>query len=64
MLTPGELDADIVRNKVQEGVFSLDAQPWMQHILMEQWEQLGDSFTAFLKENGLSTHMWMIATVK
>ncbi|HMP74759.1 MAG TPA: methyltransferase domain-containing protein [Kiritimatiellia bacterium] len=63
VLTPGQLDADIVRNKVAGGAFSLDGQPWLHHILFERWEDLGPKFQTFLSENQLSTHMWMVATI-
>ncbi len=61
-LTPGKLDADIVRNKVLAGNFSLDEQPWLKHILIDRWNVLGEKFQEFLAANQLSTHMWMIAT--
>ena len=64
VVTPGQLDADIVRNKVKQGLFSLEGQPWLQHILMDRWDDLGVKFQAFLADNQLSTHMWMVATVK
>jgi SAM-dependent methyltransferase len=60
-LTPGELDADIVRNKVIEGYFSLDDQPWLKHILIDRWDVCGAKFQEFLMQNKLSTHMWMVA---
>jgi SAM-dependent methyltransferase len=61
-LTPGKLDADIVRNKVLEGQFSLDEQPWLKHVLIDQWDIYGEKFQEFLAANKLSTHMWMVAT--
>jgi len=61
--TPGQLDADIVRNKVAQGVISLENQPWLQHVLIDQWEQVGQAFQQFLADNRLSTHMWMVATI-
>lgn len=64
VLTPGELDADIVRNKVLDGKYSLEGQPWMQHVLIDRWDEFGGKLQEFLKDNRLSTHMWMIATVE
>jgi len=64
VLTPGQLDADIVRNKVLQGVASLDHQPWLQHVLIDRWDDLGGKFQQFLAENQLSTHMWMVATAR
>lgn len=59
--TPGVLDADIVRNKVLAGRFDLDDQPFLKRVLIEQWEELGQPFQAFLSENLLSTHQWIVA---
>ena len=64
VLTPGQLDADIVRNKVLQGVISLDDQPWLKHVLLDRWDDLGEKFQQFLAENQMSTHMWMVATAK
>jgi SAM-dependent methyltransferase len=60
--TPGRLDADIVRNKVLDGVISLADQPWLKQVLIDQWETLGRPFQDFLAMNQLSSHMWMVAT--
>ena len=60
-LTPGRLDADIVRNKVMEGTFSLNSQPWLKHLLIDRWDSLGEAFQTFLVENKLSSHMWLVA---
>ncbi len=62
VLTPGVLDADIVRNKALQGQFSLEHQPWLKQILIEKWDTLGERFQSFLSSNQLSTHMWMVAT--
>ncbi len=62
IVTPGRLDADIVRNKVLAGVINLDGQPWLQRVLIDRWETLGQPFQEFLAANNLSTHMWMVAT--
>ena len=62
IVTPGRLDADIVRNKVLSGVINLEGQPWLQQVLIDRWETLGQPFQEFLAANNLSTHMWMVAT--
>ncbi len=62
IVTPGKLDADIVRNKVLTGVISLEDQPWLKQVLIDRWETLGQPFQEFLAANNLSTHMWMVAT--
>jgi len=59
--TPGELDAEIVRNKVLAGKFSLEAQPFLQTVLLDRWEELKEPFQAFIRDNRLSSHMWLVA---
>jgi 2-polyprenyl-3-methyl-5-hydroxy-6-metoxy-1,4-benzoquinol methylase/ribosomal protein S27E len=59
--TPGELDADIVRNKIIEGKYNIDAQPFLKTILIDKWDELGKSFQKFLQNNQLSSHMWTVA---
>lgn len=55
--TPGELDADIVRKAAMEGRIDLSDQPFLQKVLIDEWEALGQPFQAFLSENRLSSHM-------
>lgn len=59
--TPGVLDADIVRNKVLSGRFDLADQPFLRRVLVDEWEELGPPFQAFLTDNLLSTHQWIVA---
>jgi SAM-dependent methyltransferase len=59
--TPGMLDADIVRNKVLAGKFDLSGQRFLEIVLIDRWEELKDSIQAFLRENVLSSHMWLVA---
>ena len=58
--TPGRLDAELVRNKVLSGEFSLDGQPFLQQVLIDEWETAGDRFQDFLAEAGLSSNMWLV----
>lgn len=60
--TPGELDAELVRNKVLDGSISLDGQPFLRKVLIEDWEQHGEAFQAYLKSQLLSSHMWLVAS--
>jgi SAM-dependent methyltransferase len=60
--TPGRLDAELVRNKVQAGEFDLSGQPFLRRVLLDEWERLGDAFQAFLIEHGLSSNMWAVAS--
>lgn len=59
--TPGKLDAELVRNKVLDGVYDLAGQPFFKHVLLDEWEQLGNSFQRYLADQGLSSNMWVIA---
>jgi len=59
--TPGKLDAEIVRKKIISGEFNAKSQPFLQDVLINQWEELGDTFQKFLAENNLSSHLWVVA---
>lgn len=59
--TPGEMDASIVHDAVVSGQVSLAGQPLLREVLVNQWERLGPPFQAFLRDNGLSSHMWLVA---
>jgi len=60
VITPGQLDADIVRNKVLSGACTLNA-PFLEHVLITHWEEYGSLFQSFLADAGLSSHMWVVA---
>lgn len=59
--TPGKLDAELVRNKVLEGMFSLKDQPFLQKVLIDEWEQQGAAFQDFLVARGMSSNLWVVA---
>ena len=61
VLTPGKLDAELVRNKILDGVLDVASQPFLRRVLIEQWETVGQEFQAFLANNSLSSHMWVVA---
>ncbi len=58
--TPGKLDAELVRKKSLAGKFDLK-EPFLQQVLIDEWENVGEAFQAFLAENNLSSHMWLVA---
>lgn len=60
-LTPGELDVELVRKKVLSKELELSAQPFLRQVLIEEHKRLGEAFQEFLKENLLSSHLWMAA---
>lgn len=57
--TPGRLDAELVRDSVMRGERTLD--PFLQRVLVEEWDDLGWPFQQFLAANKLSSHMWIVA---
>jgi 2-polyprenyl-3-methyl-5-hydroxy-6-metoxy-1,4-benzoquinol methylase/ribosomal protein S27E len=59
-LTPGKLDAELVRKKILEKEFNINENSFLKQILIDNWNNLGDKFQAFLSENLLSSHMWII----
>lgn len=61
VLTPGKLDAELVRKKILSGEFDVSLQPFLKQIFIDEWERVGDSFQQFLTDNRLSSHMWLVA---
>jgi 2-polyprenyl-3-methyl-5-hydroxy-6-metoxy-1,4-benzoquinol methylase len=61
--TPGELDAEIVRNKALTGELDLQFQPFLRTVLLERWEELGSRFQEFLRKNNLSSHLWIAGKI-
>ena len=59
--TPGRLDAELVRNKVLAGEFSLVDQPFLQSILIDNWDSQGQDFQNYLVAQGLSSNLWVVA---
>jgi 2-polyprenyl-3-methyl-5-hydroxy-6-metoxy-1,4-benzoquinol methylase len=59
--TPGELDAELVRQSALDGHLDLSGQSFLKTILLDQWESLGGPFQRFLRDNRLSSHMWLVA---
>lgn len=59
--TPGKLDAELVRKKALGGVITLDDQPFLKRILLDEWQSYMGSFQQWLSDNELSSHMWVVA---
>jgi len=62
--TPGKLDADIVRKKVMAGLYDLSERPFLQQVLIQEWDRVGEAFQRFLADNRLSSHMWFVGRKK
>ena len=60
IITPGELDAEIVRKEILAGKFDVLNNPFLKQILIDEWDTVGNSFQRFLSNNGLSSHMWLV----
>lgn len=60
-ITPGKLDAELVRKKVLSGDMNLDEQPFLKRVLIDEWETLGDLFQSFIVDNLLSSNMLVVA---
>jgi 2-polyprenyl-3-methyl-5-hydroxy-6-metoxy-1,4-benzoquinol methylase len=63
-LTPGRLDAEIVRNRVLAGEYTLEGQSFLHQLLIERWDECGADFQEFLAKHTLSSHLWMVARKK
>lgn len=61
--TPGEIDVDIVRNKILTNEYDVSNQPFLRTLLLEREKELGQKFQVFLQENNLSSHMWIVARI-
>ena len=61
ILTPGKLDAELVRKKILNKEFDISNHPFLKQILIDKWNELGIIFQDFLCSNLLSSHMWVVA---
>lgn len=60
-MTPGKLDAELVRKKILSNELNLSNRPFLKHILIDMWKTTGEAFQKFLMDNKLSSHLWMVA---
>lgn len=61
VLTPGELDAELVRKKILDQELDISSQPFLKHLLIDEWDRIGRAFQQFLADNMLSSNLWMVA---
>ncbi len=61
VLTPGRLDAELVRKKILAREFDISPHPFLKQVLIEDWERVGSQFQRFLSDNLLSSHMLIVA---
>ena len=61
VLTPGKLDAELVRLKALSGEVDLAGQPFLKRVLIDDWERAGGPFQEFLASACYSSHLWVVA---
>ena len=61
LMTPGKLDAQIVRKKILDGVLDVSKYSFLKHVLIDRWEDMGVLFQRFLVESNFSSHLWIVA---
>lgn len=61
ILTPGKLDAELVRKKILSKEFSIPENSFLNDVLIVNWDRYGNSFQTFIANYGLSSHMLIIA---
>lgn len=59
--TPGQLDTDVVRNKIIKGKYKLGKQEFLRELLINRFEELGRPWQKWLQGHNLSSHMWLVA---
>lgn len=59
--TPGRLDAELVREAILDGRFDVSGQPFLQQVLVDEFDRLGGPFQQFLAAQSLSGNMRLIA---
>jgi len=59
--TPGRLDAELVRKAVLRGEKDLSGEPFLQQVLIDEWDRLGEPFQEFLVASELSSNQWLVA---
>lgn len=59
--TPGRLDAELVRKQGLDGRWDSSKSAFLQTVLIDRWDQLGEHFQDFLVDMNLSSHMWLVA---
>lgn len=62
--TLGKLDAELVKNEILKGTFSLENRPFLKQLLIDKWNETNENFQEFRADNLLSGHMWMVTSKK
>lgn len=59
--TPGELDVELVHQRVVSGDIDVSDDSFLKCLLVDRYEELRLPFQAFLADNRLSSHMFLMA---
>ncbi|MDP3920145.1 MAG: class I SAM-dependent methyltransferase [Candidatus Omnitrophota bacterium] len=62
ILTPGELDVQVVKRVFDSGDITLEDNRFFRMLLSSGRDETLNAFQRFLAENGLSSHMWIVAS--
>lgn len=62
--TPGELDVDLLFNDYKQCPDLFEDKQFFKHLFDKKDEKLLSNFQIFIKENQLSSHLWIIAKKK
>jgi 2-polyprenyl-3-methyl-5-hydroxy-6-metoxy-1,4-benzoquinol methylase len=58
--TPGELDAELLKNALLENVNLQEQQPFFSRLLLGGNESILEDFQSIVKKSNLSSHMWSV----
>lgn len=61
VLTPGQLDAELVRNRILSGELDISHDSFLHRVLIENWPETGKDFQNFISRSGLSSNMLIMA---
>ena len=61
VLTPGELDVEILHKTIKRGEYELPNNSFVNNLFINRYHSLKNSLQTFLKDNLLSSHLWIVA---
>ena len=64
ILTPGKLDVDIVKNKIESNFLDSENLPFFGQLIKKNQDGFNDNLQKFLRDNRLSSNMMIIARKK
>jgi len=64
ILTPGKLDVDIIKNKIESGFLDSESLPFFGRLIKKNHDSFNENLQKFLQDNKLSSNMMVIARKK